>query len=615
MSDTHFLSYDNVEQILTPYANKINSKLAQHKVMPTASQILEDQVIQYIGTEGTYKFGHFYHCKNNNGTYTWEDLTSIIYGYYNVEDNQFYADENYLTQLDPKDNSIYISKDSWTTYTYDVNNEKYVEINNQPLVGTAKETVEAITYGWNLGNTMDATVTLTSSDPKALTRIDTDEECPYYETCWGQPRPREELFDLLKTAGFNAVRIPITWAQHIYDDDEYTMSTKWVPRIKEIVQWCIDRDMYVIINTHHDDADYKEKVGQGYLVLTGWLDCDPETIDIVNKQFAKIWTNIANEFKDFDNHLIFESFNELMTHQRNWLPATLEEYRALNILNQTFVDVIRDTGGNNATRTLCCQTYMGSRINNEYLEPPVDTIENGIIWQVHDYSSNFDQYLDLTPYEFFTSKNMPFIIGEFGTRSTMDQDLRRKHIQNFVARFKEIGGKCFWWDDGGSFQLMDRTNLNWFDPTMITNLQKGNQGIVVTTDYIIDEQLNGASNYLFKSLGETSANKGEIVNYITNRGSFVNKTPIDISNAEYFTVSISAKDAGGGMNLRSVAIYDENGVCQKIVAPIGSPTYTIKTEGCATARFCFYNPYGWRSLQNIDEYFKNGDLTVTIRTF
>lgn len=499
---------------------------------------------------------------------------------------------------------------------------------DQPTRGHAREDLDAITVGWNLGNTFDATITLDAGDPQALTRFNTDAEVPYYETCWGCDTTTEPMFDLLKESGFNAVRIPITWAQHVklngtdaQGNPQYIFSDKWLERIHEVVDWCMDKDLYCIINTHHDCSTYNERIGRDIFLCTGWLNCNPDDVDTVDKRFRAVWARIADEFKNYGDKLIFEGFNELQTSERNWHLPTLEEYRALNILNQTFIDVVRDSGGNNETRTLSCQTYgaMFQRVSNELIESPVDPIENGIIWQIHDYTILFDQYLDLSDYNYFIEHDMPLIVGEFGTlagtATSLTEELRIMHAQNFVARCKAIGVKCLWWDDENSgnlsgYTLMDRANVQWtsIGAPIVEALMRGVAGTPINIDYTLNQEMNDWDTYYeYKAINSNGA-----VYKDNDRSGAVTKNFIDITGLSYFGVSLPVHI---GYTVNCVALYDDNNALVKYQKG-GTSTAVLIPVGAATkAKFYVNNPWGYRSETNLKDDIANGDLSIVIRGF
>ena len=212
-----------------------------------------------------------------------------------------------------------------------------------PSVEMAKQ----MSPGWNLGNTLEALPS---------------------ETSWGNPQATQELFNAVKAAGFKSVRIPVSWAAHSGLDDE--ISERWMARVTEVVNYARTAGLYVILNEHWDG---------------GWLQ--PTTAKQVeaNARLAKLWTQIATNFKDYDDHLLFAGTNEVSV-AGNYGPPTAENAAVQNSFNQTFVTTVRATGGNNAKRILVVQGYntnIDQTIANAIL--PTDTAPNRLMMEVHYY--------------------------------------------------------------------------------------------------------------------------------------------------------------------------------------------------------------------------------------
>lgn len=342
----------------------------------------------------------------------------------------------------------------------------------------AMQFVEDMKLGWNLGNTFDAV------DANHLT-VELE-----YEKVWNGYYTTEEMIDAIKEAGFNTVRLPVSWHNHLVDDS-YTISEVWMDRVNEVVDWCIERDMYVILNIHHDSStefvypleEYEE---QSIAYLTA------------------IWTQLAERYKDYDEHLLFESINEprLVGHQFEWwLNPNNEDCKeaiaCINRYNQVFVDLVRASGGNNATRYLMCPGYGASpdgALNNGFILP-TDTIENKIIVSVHAYTPyNFaldaggtdtwsiENQTDVTNmvgfmdklYNKFISKGVAVIIGEFGARNKYNNiEARTEFAAYYVAAARARGMTCCWWDNnafigtGENFGLLNRSGINWVYPEIV----------------------------------------------------------------------------------------------------------------------------------------------------
>ena len=186
------------------------------------------------------------------------------------------------------------------------------------------EIVEAMGAGWNLGNQLEASVDGTP-----------------YETAWGNPTITQDLIDAVKAAGFDTVRIPVSYLNKIGSAPDYTIDSTWLDRVQEVVDMCIDNDMFVIINIH----------GDGYNSVSGsWLLCNGSDQTTIKAKYEAVWEQIANRFADYDEHLIFESMNEEFDGTYGTPNTTY--YDNINDYNQIFVDTVRNTGSNNAKRWL-----------------------------------------------------------------------------------------------------------------------------------------------------------------------------------------------------------------------------------------------------------------------
>ena len=176
---------------------------------------------------------------------------------------------------------------------------------------TPKTLVKTLGFGWNLGNTLDA---FSTNENEGLES----------EIAWGNPYTTEKMINALVAKGFKAIRIPVTWHNHLIDKN-YTIDTIWMKRVKEIVDWCINKNLYVILNTHHDNAEYRENVtidyGEGYYPLK-------KDMEESERFLYNIWKQISFTFNNgYDHHLIFECMNE--PRMRN-LPNTLLIYIKIN---------------------------------------------------------------------------------------------------------------------------------------------------------------------------------------------------------------------------------------------------------------------------------------------
>ncbi len=343
---------------------------------------------------------------------------------------------------------------------------------------TATEAVKKMGLGWNMGNTLEANnQTVTDFMNEAYWGQQGLES----ETCWGQSVTKPELLKMMKDAGFGAIRVPVTWYNHM--DNEGKVDEAWMARVHEVVDYVIHQGMYCIINVHHDtgaDSDNHKS----------WIKAD-EANYVQNKdRYEYLWRQIAEEFKDYDQHLLFESYNEMLDKLSSWCFASFSAsgqynesvaksaYNAINSYVQSFVSTVRATGGNNAQRNLIVNTYgscSGGGNWNQHLKDPLKEMkyptdaagEGRIIFQVHAYPSLVDGNKDRTIASikseideminawktYLVSKGGPVILGEWGTSNVdanvTDYDARRELMFQFceylVQKCKENNIATFYW--------------------------------------------------------------------------------------------------------------------------------------------------------------------------
>lgn len=349
----------------------------------------------------------------------------------------------------------------------------------------AKQIVEKIKVGWNLGNSLEAIGG---------------------ETAWGNPIVTKNLITLVKNSGFNAIRIPCSWYQYMVDVNTAEINKWWLQRVREVVQYCIDNDMYVILNIHWDG---------------GWLEnnCTPEKQQEVKARQKAFWEQIATYMRDFDERLMFSSANE----------PNVENPIQMNVLNsyhQAFIDAVRSTGGRNYYRVLVIQgpstdiekTYQMMNIL------PTDVVENRLIIEIHYYTpyqfclmtedanwgkmfyfwgkdyhsttmpdrnatwgeeSTMNNLLNMMKSK-FVDKGIPVIIGEFAVirrtnLSGNDLELHlnsRAYFLRYLTRQARLNGIVpFYWDAGNmgnnSSALFDRFKNNIYDSQALNAIMEG----------------------------------------------------------------------------------------------------------------------------------------------
>ena len=355
----------------------------------------------------------------------------------------------------------------------------------------SKVLAKKINLGWNLGNTLEAIGG---------------------ETAWGNPKASKTLIDLVKASGFNAVRIPCAWDQYLENQTTYKIKDLWLARVKEVVDYCIENDMYAILNIHWDG---------------GWLENNPtpDKQAEVNKKQKAIWEQIALYFRNYDEKLLFAGTNEVHITSGNPTQANFDVQMSYN---QTFVDAVRSTGGKNAYRNLVIQAY-NTNIDQavSYLKVSTDKVPNRLMVEVHYYDpwnfcglekdESWGKYAALwgTPYEKyavgvlagrastwgkedhviaqfakmktnFVDKGYPVILGEYGVirRTTYSGDALMHHLDSraYYLRYvteqaKNYGLIPFYWDDGGignlAFGIIDRKTNRIADEKALNALIEG----------------------------------------------------------------------------------------------------------------------------------------------
>ncbi|MDZ7613122.1 MAG: cellulase family glycosylhydrolase [Flavobacteriaceae bacterium] len=368
----------------------------------------------------------------------------------------------------------------------------YPSYNTNPLPAdatgmssTASELAAKISLGWNIGNSLEATGS---------------------EIAWGNPKVSKALIDFVKQSGFNAVRIPCSWNQYLSNSTKAEINTEWLNRVKEVIQYCIDNNMYVIINIHWDG---------------GWLENNVTEAkkDENNAKQKAFWEQIATHFRDFDEHLLFASANEPNVENAAQM-AVLTSY------HQTFIDAVRSTGGKNSYRTLVIQGPATDieKTNTLMTVLPQDPASNRMMVEVHYYTpwqfcgmekdetwgkmfyywgadyhsatdtsrnatwgeeNDLNRYFSLMKTQ-FVDKGIPVVLGEFSAtrRSSLTGDALTLHLASrayflkyTVKQAKANGILPFYWDNGGTGNfasgIFDRKTNTVFDNQALNALLEG----------------------------------------------------------------------------------------------------------------------------------------------
>lgn len=332
-----------------------------------------------------------------------------------------------------------------------------------------------MTVGWNLGNTFDSIGAGNSLKS---------------ETYWGNPKTTKEMIDEISRQGINTIRIPVTWAEHVGSAPDYLINEEWLDRVEEVVDYCLEDGMYVILDTHHE-PDY-------------WMLLDEEHLDNTKAELAAIWTQVAERFKDRDEHLLFEGMNEPRTKgsQNEWNGGTGLERVAVNELNGIFIDAVRATGGNNEDRCLIICTY-GNNASVASLQNLKIYDDANIAVAVHMYTPYFFTYdpdggsilewdgsmkSDITGTarlldSFLLKEGIPVIVTEFGAVNKEKPEEVIKWLDDYLGTMNEYGIKCIWWDNGNysspgeKFAIFDRRNLSWFSQEIADALVEKATGV------------------------------------------------------------------------------------------------------------------------------------------
>ena len=320
-----------------------------------------------------------------------------------------------------------------------------VEPDSEGMTLTAQEWTRDVVMGWNLGNSL---------------------ECPTTETEWGNPKTTKAMIHAVAEAGFNAIRIPVRWINHVNNTTEMAVNADWLARVKEIVDWCLEENMYVVINSHHED----------------WYDRNPyySKQEENNRRLAALWTGIATYFRDYDQRLIFAGTNETTV---NWAAPNAEQQAVQNSYNQTFIDAVRQTGGKNYYRNLVVQTFACSPYHGlNGFTIPTDKVEGRLSVEFHyydpyEYCGNCTYYYWGEAYKdkgriltsstestitwlfdritnAWASKGLGVVMGEYGVANHYTEDDKETQQENMqyylkcvVSEARQHGFAAFAWDN------------------------------------------------------------------------------------------------------------------------------------------------------------------------
>lgn len=355
----------------------------------------------------------------------------------------------YLTSLTKATQSVILAYDTCTVKKveiYDEDEDYSTTVSNL----TNADIIEKMGAGWNLGNALD------SVTDAGVTS----------ETAWGNPEINKRLFKIVSEAGFKTVRIPVSWVDAVtVNGDNYTINTTRfnaiLDRVQEVVDMARDYNMYTILVPQHDGSEG----------VTGqWIDIDAANQTGIRAAFADVWGRIATKFQDYDQHLLFESMNEVMENGNYGTPSDTT-WTNINYLNQLFVDTVRGKGDKNQKRFLVIPGYntnIDQTCTDKFVMPSYQGDTSNIIVTAHFYDPyNFTlntgdgSTTSTTPGQRtdigsqlakmktnFVDKGIPVIIGEFGAVDKDNYSAIQTYINTVVSQAKGNGLGYIYWDNG-----------------------------------------------------------------------------------------------------------------------------------------------------------------------
>lgn len=369
---------------------------------------------------------------------------------------------------------------------------------------TAFEITEDMKIGWNLGNSLDAT------GGAGYSGLDT-------EISWGNPKATQEMINTVKAKGFNTLRIPTTWYPHL--DENNNIDPAWLARVHEVVDYAYKNDMYVILNVHHENWVNRADLGTAY--------------EEMSVKLKAIWKQLAEEFKDYDQHLVFEGMNEPRAAgtDHEWWGPKQEEVDCINKLNQDFVDTVRSVESPyKDTRLLMVPPYCATSdaAMMSTLKVPDDPY---VAASIHAYSPyGFTMDKEVPDHSTFTEayateletilngirkqfieKDIPVVLGEFSASNYDNTEARCEWANKYISLMKGYGIPCVLWDNDArgnsdkseAHDYLDRDNLVWYEDS--------GQVIDVMMKVLADDSIKWGSQKYGKQYNHEDITKGNII--------------------------------------------------------------------------------------------------------
>lgn len=504
--------------------------------------------------------------------------------------------------------------------------------------------VEEMGKGWNLGNTFDG--------------VDTDvNKEDLGETAWGNPIVTRELIKEIKEKGYDSIRMPMTAYRRFSEvDGKYVMNEAWLNRYKEVVDWAVEDDLYVMINIHHDS----------WLWLKYW-DGNVESKEY--KMFVDLWEQIADKFKNSSELVSFETINEpqFSDTKEDGTKIEVDAQTRLDMLNKAAYDIIRSSGGNNGSRMIIIPT-MNTNHEEKNSEPAYQFIKSlndeNVIATIHYYSewvfssnlgiTSFDEALydwsdtytareaakgalDLV-YNKFTKNGIGVVVGEWGllgydSGSEVNQsgeELKYYEYMDYLA--SERGISLMFWDNGSGIDRNDTENYSWKKPLVGSMLESGINGIRssystgLNTNYISKEldsdleiklTLNGNKFIAIDGLKEGIDYTYNVENEsIILKKDFVNNKFKALSKNEYGNIADLVIKFSNGADWHQYLVKNSTPVFEEATGTTAGITIPVKFNGTKIRRAIAYNEEGnkigphaewWKYLQYNETYSANYD--------
>jgi endoglucanase len=475
----------------------------------------------------------------------------------------------------------------------------------------AAQVAGQIQIGWNLGNTMEAICS---------------------ESAWGNPTVSQQLVDAVKAAGFNAIRIPAAWDCHA-NQSTMTIDAAWMARVKQVVDYAYNQGMFVVLNIHWDG---------------GWLEEHPlySYQAAVNQKQRAYWTQIANTFKNYNERMLFAGTNEV---RADYNTPTSEHITVQQSYNQTFVDAVRATGGNNASRTLVVQTYnTNAQHGLNYFSMPSDTIANRLMVEIHFYDP-YDYTLNAngsclywgSPYpsqsactwaqESYVDNlfaqvkakwidvGVPVIMGEYGvaTRPNINLPSREYYLEYINRAARTAGIKAFYWDNGVSpsqtngFALFNRSSGAVIDQGALNAIVRGS-GIIANGTYRVIARHSGKALDVY---GHGTADGSNVAQWAYGGGNNQRWTFTHLGNNIYRIVGVESGKAlevaststangtnvdirsyTGAANQRWIVSATSGGYYR--LSPVSSNGSALDVSGVSTADGANVHQWSWTGANN-----------------